>query len=41
MKKYEYILIDLDDTIFDFKKGEFHILKKKNNLAWNTLFFLK
>jgi len=22
MKKYEYILIDLDDTIFDFKKGE-------------------
>ena len=22
MKNYEYILIDLDDTIFDFKKGE-------------------
>lgn len=22
MEKYEYILIDLDDTIFDFKKGE-------------------
>lgn len=27
MKKYSYIFIDLDDTIFDFKKGESAALK--------------
>lgn len=38
MKKYEYILIDLDDTIFDFKKGErASIINTMNDIGYRMV----